>query len=238
MKTASLLGLVFVVLLTGCSSYSFRGTKAAAFDLAVPMPSCKFRVDKFNLVASGSNAGNIWAISASASAKVDKRIMQSTLARMRPELFTEDETGIPLDIKVDVSECHGDYWGMVPYFLFLGIVPSRIVYFRESGTVSVCVSDNTELHPSQENIGFSSKGWLSVWTPFGAMMSDSPDLYQGESRSGAGVMVAPHLNDKCRADQQDVYSVTVANAVIAALGKMDKNALQRIAVLQSVKGEK
>jgi len=60
------------------------------------------------------------------------------------------------------------------------------------------------------------------------------DGYSGEFRSGRGANVTPGADIKCKRDQREVFCIEVADAVAAALSRVDPNELKRARVLQSL----
>lgn len=219
----------------GCTSYSFRGVHPSVPAQGATGAPCKYRIKNYSCDFMGQAMPNPWSIPRFVGPSVDKTAIQRSLERKFPDLFSDEDDSVSLDVDVSFTGGNADYWGLVPYFAFLGVVPSRIVWYKDRCEIRTAISDDKSARARRSDIGFSSKAWLSVWTPFGLMMSDSPGQYNGECRSGYGVMTAPHLNGTCLQDEKDVFSATVAAGIVACIGKMDQSDLQRRAILNSLK---
>lgn len=227
--------LVFSVwVFTGCTSYSFRGMQGDGRTSLPTDLTCKFRLASYSFSSQAAAVAGPWAIGGSSVDRVDTHALEVALQQLQPSLFTSDPSGLPIRVRVEIADGDADYSGLFPYFLSLGILPGRIICFHERGFVHVCLDDVNERLDQKSDIGFSSKCWLSVWTPLAAAMNDEPGMYSGENRHGTGIMTAPHLNNSCRKDEIDVFALTVAHAVIDALGQVDQNTLKRHAVLKAL----
>ena len=139
---------------------------------------------------------------------------------------------------IDVREVTSDYSGLVLYFLSLGTLPACVRNDREPCAVTVSLERSQKPLSCQLDVGFSCKAWMTVWTPLAWIMSDDGSDFKGESRSGSGVMSAPHLDVKCETDQRTVFETTVANAILCGMESMDGNELRRQALLHALGGSK
>lgn len=235
-RRAGLALLLFVS--AGCTSYSFRGSQPNSSDKNLRELPSSFRIASYSYELGGQGMPNPWSTPRNVGSSVDKSVLQKSLAHKYPDLFTDEDESIPLDVIVTFTSGNADFWGLVPYFLSLGILPSRIVYYTDRCEVRTSISEDRKARAKRSDIAFSSKCWLSVWTPLPLLMSDSPREFTGAYRSGYGVMAAPHLNNLCLQNQKDVFTDTVAEGVVSCIGTMDKADLQRQAVLNNLKGAK
>lgn len=221
--------MVFLVILSsGCTSYSFRGSQPTIGRVDF---KTKFTVKKYSYSCSGRGGATAWSIAQFAGKPVDKTAIERTLVTKYPSLFSQDG-GMPIDVEVSLTDGHTGWGGFVLYMLTLGGYPAKTYSSKDVCDVNVSLSNADNVKYMTSEVKFNSSGWLTLWTPFGLIMSDKPGSYTGPYRSGGGIMVAPHLDSDCLLDQQDVFMETVAAGIVSCLGELDETKIPASALLE------
>jgi hypothetical protein len=175
---------------------------------------------------------------------LEKEILMAEAVKKYPALFTADQSGIPLHVGIRVSTYRSDLWsGLLTFLPSLGILPGRDVFLEDKGIVAISVVGAFSSLSATTGIAFSSKDWVSVWTPLGAFMKDLENVgtYNGVARKGWCVSlptesIAP--KEEGRIHQREVFAETVVEAIVAGLAKLDRSEIERVEVLRRLrKGE-
>lgn len=212
--TLSVLVIAVSVFQFGCTSYSFRGTHS-------PFPPKTPVVQQYKLNQYSSDIKpslTPWSIVRFGGTQVSKRDIERTLLAAYPDRFVRAETAIPVDISVRSVESRCNAWGLVPYFLTLGIYPANVIRYQDRCEITVSMDGCRKKGEAK----FRSNAWLSVWTPFGKDRTDSPDEYTGTHEGGGGLMIAPHTNSECFERQKNVYISEIAAEVNAVVLKLEQ----------------
>lgn len=222
MRLAS--SLLLALCSAGCMSYSFRGSESVVKKEAGP---AKFVIKQYTFDCSTDTTATGWSIPRFAGRPVERAAVERMLLKKYPALFSDSE-GIPVDVAFRVTGGRTEYGGLVVYMLTLGGYPGKTYVRRDTGTVSLSFCDAKISRSVGADFKFSSIGWLTLWTPFGLMMSDEPGGYDGPHRSGKGFMVAPHLDGDCYLDQQEVFLETVTDAIASSLSSLAPDEVQQL----------
>lgn len=201
-----LIPVLLSVSFCGCTSYSLRGLHTKMSPM--PEPGSTYYLRSYSADLGWPNG---WSVAKCGGKQIIKQEIANGLHSSYPERFPRTADGIPVDVKVTLVDSKCNMWGLVPYFLTLGVYPANVIRYTDTCDVSVSVGGIKRTG----RVKFRTNSWLSVWTPFGLSRTDSPDEYNGEHRRGSGIMMTPSIYR----DQSDIYISEVVEEISAQLAK-------------------
>jgi hypothetical protein len=160
-----------------------------------------------------------WSISAVSRRFLETEIINNLMQKY-PSVFSHDTASIPLNVDiVGRSESKTGAWSIFcPYIVSLGILPA---WTTTSNQCDVIVTRGNDKNSQQIcSIDFQSKNKLTVFSPIG-LIAYEPELGAISSRTGEGLMKAPHLGDDCLNDLQVVFTETLAAAIVTCIKNME-----------------
>lgn len=215
-KTLLALSIVSLsMFFTGCTSYSFRGSHTPP-PPAAPLSSNQYHLKNYT---SDIKWGNGWSIPKGAGRQVIKQEIENELCATYPRRFTKDAGSTPIDVRVRHIDSDVSCWGMIPYFLSLGIYPGNIMRYMD--TCEVTVSANGMAKKGE--VKFRSNSWLSVWTPWALSRRDSPDAYTGAHRRGNGIMTVSAPGNTCFEHQSEVFTAEIIAEINTKILELENN---------------
>ena len=212
----------------GCESYSFSGTHPDFKAMAEGSP--------FRLKTFGVNCGPVYGLhrewgSGYAGALLEKEDFEPILKARYPALLTTDKKACPIDVTVAVRSWEKESSISDVLTLLSCFILPHHVRIDDTCEVRVSVAGKEGVSCQTETVRTCSTRWWSL-TPLGLLPPVSrAEGYSGEHRSGRGPNVTPGSDTTCKRDQREVFCFEVADAVAAALSRIDPNELKRARVM-------
>lgn len=234
-KRIGILLITLAAMCCGCMAYRFQGTAQGAGSGAMTTPQGRYRIADFRMtvprmsltpfrsVDDPMSMPDPWSIPQFSYKRKTELIIRD-LEQFIPSVFTADSRAEPIEVQLTAS---GDEnWNgltlIFPYLISLGIAPCWL------GTSTRC--DVTVTFARNRNLSrrfgleYRSDRHLTAFSPFGLISYDS--VPATSFRTGSGVLVAPHTDERAGRDTQDVFCETLAKGIAACLAEMEQSQFQ------------
>ncbi len=229
--TRFVVGLIFSMILTGCTSYRFSGDHGSVQPRS--LQDVTFRLRNFVMQVEKPD---FYATSAAVSS-VNKKDIERVLLSVHPDLFTQSSASLPLDVQVVVTDLKTKKTAATLAFVFtLGILAPSYSW-AETCNVYVDVDGLDEQGVRPETLKLISHVRMSFLSPLGSVLPAEPIGYSGTQRALRGPLTTSFFENEVAKNRNVVFVEEVVAGIVNAVTHRDQNKLKRAAILQRFSGE-